>query len=90
VVDISNYYAPLFCFLELSEILEKHTFVGIVDTHKCLSLVQYSTNLYLVNHSSLAYVVVIPAHVSVSIDVVYLGKSCSINSDYDNLGISVK
>ncbi|KAL9709899.1 DNA mismatch repair protein Mlh1 [Leucoagaricus gongylophorus] len=39
---------------QLSEILEKHTFVGIVDTHKCLSLVQYSTNLYLVNHSSLA------------------------------------
>ncbi|KAF5351213.1 hypothetical protein D9756_008426 [Leucocoprinus leucothites] len=39
---------------QLGEILEKHTFVGIVDTHKCLSLVQYSTNLYLVNHSSLA------------------------------------
>jgi DNA mismatch repair protein MLH1 len=40
--------------LGLSEILEKHTFVGIVDTHKCLSLIQHSTNLYLVNHSSLA------------------------------------
>ncbi|KAF9447828.1 DNA mismatch repair protein MutL [Macrolepiota fuliginosa MF-IS2] len=39
---------------QLTEILQKHTFVGIVDTHKCLSLIQYSTNLYLVNHSSLA------------------------------------
>ncbi|KXN85572.1 DNA mismatch repair protein Mlh1 [Leucoagaricus sp. SymC.cos] len=39
---------------QLAEILEKHTFVGIVDTHKCLSLIQFSTNLYLVNHSSLA------------------------------------
>ncbi|KAJ3574331.1 hypothetical protein NP233_g1848 [Leucocoprinus birnbaumii] len=39
---------------QLAEILEKHTFVGIIDTHKCLSLIQYSTNLYLVNHCSLA------------------------------------
>ncbi|KAF9018152.1 hypothetical protein BDZ89DRAFT_1074184 [Hymenopellis radicata] len=38
----------------LTEILEKHTFVGIVDVNQCLSLVQHSTNLYLVNHASLA------------------------------------
>jgi DNA mismatch repair protein MLH1 len=39
---------------ELSEILEKHIFIGIVDIHKCLSLIQYSTKLYLVNHDALA------------------------------------
>ncbi|KAF8907538.1 histidine kinase-like ATPase [Mucidula mucida] len=38
----------------LTEILEKHTFVGIVDVNQCLSLVQHSANLYLVNHASLA------------------------------------
>jgi len=39
---------------ELSEILENHTFIGIVDIHRCLSLIQYSTKLYLVNHDALA------------------------------------
>ncbi|KAF8962298.1 DNA mismatch repair protein MutL [Flammula alnicola] len=39
---------------QLSEILEKHTFIGIVDLHRCLSLIQYSTKLYLVNHDALA------------------------------------
>ncbi|KAF8180418.1 histidine kinase-like ATPase [Pholiota molesta] len=39
---------------QLSEILEKHIFIGIVDIHKCLSLIQYSTKLYLVNHDALA------------------------------------
>ncbi|KAF8526511.1 DNA mismatch repair protein MutL [Hysterangium stoloniferum] len=38
----------------LTEILEKHVFVGIVDLHKCLSLVQHATKLYLINHGSLA------------------------------------
>ncbi|KIY63167.1 DNA mismatch repair protein MutL [Cylindrobasidium torrendii FP15055 ss-10] len=38
----------------LTEIIEKHTFVGIVDLNRCLSLIQHSTNLYLVNHASLA------------------------------------
>ncbi|KAJ3999593.1 histidine kinase-like ATPase [Lentinula boryana] len=38
----------------LTEILEKHTFVGIVDVNRCLSLIQYSTKLYLVNHGALA------------------------------------
>ncbi len=31
-------------------------FVGIVDLNRCLSLVQHSTKLYLVNHAALAYV----------------------------------
>ncbi|KAF8340115.1 histidine kinase-like ATPase [Amanita rubescens] len=39
---------------QLTEILEKHTFVGIVDLERCLSLIQHSTNLYLVNHTALA------------------------------------
>lgn len=39
---------------ELTEILEKHTFVGIVDLRKSLALLQYSTNLYLVNYNALA------------------------------------
>ncbi|KAJ6493696.1 histidine kinase-like ATPase [Mycena vitilis] len=39
---------------QISEILEKHTFVGIVDLNKCLSLIQHSTKLYLVNHGALA------------------------------------
>ena len=41
---------------DLTEILEKHTFVGIVDLDRCLSLIQHSTKLYLVNHGTLAYV----------------------------------
>ncbi|PPQ69850.1 hypothetical protein CVT25_005491 [Psilocybe cyanescens] len=39
---------------QLTEILEKHIFIGIVDLRRCLSLVQYSTKLYLVNHDALA------------------------------------
>ncbi|KAG6879008.1 hypothetical protein C0992_005898 [Termitomyces sp. T32_za158] len=39
---------------QMTEILEKHTFVGIVDLQRSLSLIQHSTNLYLVNHGSLA------------------------------------
>ena len=51
-----TFYQRLICFSDLTEILEKHTFVGIVDLPRSLSLVQYSTKLYLVNHGSLAYV----------------------------------
>ncbi|KAL1741295.1 hypothetical protein HDZ31DRAFT_84907 [Schizophyllum fasciatum] len=39
---------------QLSEIIEKHIFVGIVDLTKTLSLLQHSTRLYLVNHCALA------------------------------------
>jgi DNA mismatch repair protein MLH1 len=39
---------------DLTEILQKHTFVGIVDLDRCLSLIQHSTKLYLVNHGALA------------------------------------
>jgi hypothetical protein len=39
---------------ELTEILQKHVFVGIVDLVRELSVVQVSTKLYLVNHGALA------------------------------------
>ncbi|KAH9852552.1 DNA binding protein [Lenzites betulinus] len=39
---------------QLSEILAKHTFVGVVDAARCLSLVQHGTRLYLLNHGALA------------------------------------
>ncbi|TBU41715.1 DNA binding protein [Dichomitus squalens] len=39
---------------QLSEILAKHTFVGVVDAPRCLSLVQHNTRLYLLNHGALA------------------------------------
>ncbi|KAJ3554935.1 hypothetical protein NM688_g2846 [Phlebia brevispora] len=39
---------------ELTEILQKHTFVGIVDLGRCLSLIQHAKKLYLVNHGALA------------------------------------
>ena len=38
----------------LHEVLEGHVFVGIVDLDRCLSLIQHSTQLYLLNHGSLA------------------------------------
>ncbi|TFK67600.1 DNA mismatch repair protein MutL [Pluteus cervinus] len=38
----------------LTEILERHTFVGIVDRDRSLSVIQYSTSLYLINHAALA------------------------------------
>ena len=41
---------------ELTEIMAKHVFVGVVDLQKELSLVQYSTKLYLVGHGALGYV----------------------------------
>lgn len=39
---------------DMTEIMAKHAFVGIVDEIQSLGLVQHSTKLYLVNHSSLA------------------------------------
>jgi DNA mismatch repair protein MLH1 len=38
----------------LSEIIENHTFVGIADLRRCLSLIQHSTKLYLVDHGTLS------------------------------------
>ena len=38
----------------MAEILAKHTFVGVVDAPRCLSLVQHHTRLYLLNHGALA------------------------------------
>ncbi|KAG8969768.1 DNA mismatch repair protein, partial [Tulasnella sp. 427] len=37
-----------------SEIVEKHTFVGVVDLKLSLALIQHSTKLYLINYGSLA------------------------------------
>ena len=39
---------------ELTEILQKHVFVGVVDLLRELSVVQVSKKLYLVNHGALA------------------------------------
>ncbi|KAL5476803.1 MLH1 [Sanghuangporus weigelae] len=38
----------------LTEIVQKHVFVGIVDLRRSLSLIQHETKLYLLNHASLA------------------------------------
>lgn len=40
--------------LELTEILQKHVFVGVVDVFRELSVVQVLKKLYLVNHGALA------------------------------------
>jgi DNA mismatch repair protein MLH1 len=40
--------------VDACDILLKHAFVGIADLHMGLSLIQYSTRLYLANHTSLA------------------------------------
>ena len=37
----------------LTDIVQNHTFVGVVDLHKGLSLVQHETRLLLVNHDAL-------------------------------------
>ncbi|WRT68276.1 uncharacterized protein IL334_005252 [Kwoniella shivajii] len=39
---------------DINEIMRRHAFVGVVDRQLCLSLLQHSTRLYLVNHASLA------------------------------------
>jgi DNA mismatch repair protein MLH1 len=41
-------------YLELTEILQKHVFVGVVDLVRGLSVVQVMTKLHLVNHGALA------------------------------------
>lgn len=40
--------------LELTEILQKHVFVGVVDVVRELSVVQVLKKLYLVNHGTLS------------------------------------
>ncbi|KAI6001571.1 histidine kinase-like ATPase [Pisolithus orientalis] len=39
---------------DLTEIIRNHVFVGIVDNIRCLSLIQHSTKLYLINHATVA------------------------------------
>jgi DNA mismatch repair protein Mlh1 C-terminus len=46
MIDVHN--------LEMTEILQKHVFVGVVDLFRELSVVQVSKKLYLVNHGALA------------------------------------
>ncbi|KAG7091898.1 hypothetical protein E1B28_008298 [Marasmius oreades] len=60
----------------LTEILEKHIFVGIVDLDRCLSLVQHSTKLYLVNHGALAYV---PSFPNMTVTTHVSGRNFSIS-----------
>ncbi|EJD05496.1 DNA mismatch repair protein MutL [Fomitiporia mediterranea MF3/22] len=38
----------------LTEIIQNHVFVGIVDLRRSLSLIQHETKLYLLNHAALA------------------------------------
>jgi hypothetical protein len=40
--------------LDVGDIMSRHAFVGIVDFSLGSSLIQYSTKLYLANHTSLA------------------------------------
>ncbi|KAG2151212.1 histidine kinase-like ATPase [Suillus bovinus] len=39
---------------DLTEIIKKHTFVGVIDPSRCLALIQHNKNLYMVNHAALA------------------------------------
>ncbi|KAI0076514.1 DNA mismatch repair protein MutL [Panus rudis PR-1116 ss-1] len=39
---------------QLTDILQNHIFVGIVDRPRCLSLIQHAKDLYLVNHGALS------------------------------------
>lgn len=41
---------------DLTEIIKKHTFVGVIDLPRCLTLIQHNKNLYMVNHAALACV----------------------------------
>lgn len=41
---------------ELDQIIKNHIFVGVADASSGLSMVQYQTKLYLVNHASVSYV----------------------------------
>jgi hypothetical protein len=62
--------------------------VGIVDLDRCLSLLQHSTKLYLVNHGALAYGSLIAA-ATLHLIYVLIGKSFSINLGCANSAISV-
>lgn len=41
---------------DVTELMHKHAFIGVVDRQLCLSLLQHSTKLYLINHASLGWV----------------------------------
>lgn len=72
---------------ELTEILQRHTFVGIVDVNKCLSLIQHSTKLYLVNHGAIAYAPVSACTIltlTQGLPRAHTARSCSTSSPSDN------
>lgn len=41
------------CHVALNDILQEHTFVGVVDIARSLSLIQHGTKLYLIDHDAL-------------------------------------
>ncbi|KAI3482373.1 hypothetical protein L1887_54928 [Cichorium endivia] len=45
----------------LTEVVQNHTFVGVVDLHKGISLIQHETRLLLVNHDAMIRRVCLPA-----------------------------
>lgn len=55
----------------MTEILAKHAFVGVVDRYLCLSLIQHSTKLFLVNYASLALV---PIPLSIWVNKLIMGR----------------
>jgi DNA mismatch repair protein MLH1 len=46
-------YGSLTFLSEITEMMQKHAFVGTVDKDLCLSLLQHGTKLFLVNHATL-------------------------------------
>jgi DNA mismatch repair protein MLH1 len=51
----NGYTSQRIIHTEMSEVIQDHVFVGVVDLDRCLSLIQQAKKLYLVNHSALAY-----------------------------------
>lgn len=50
-------FSPLLTATGLERLIKDHTFVGVADLNGALSMLQHRTKLYLINHASLAYVV---------------------------------
>lgn len=69
---------------ELTEIFQKHVFVGVVDLDRELSVAQYQKKLYLVNHGALAYVPRLERCDEIRPHLVSAGRSCFISSGSDS------
>lgn len=74
---------------DLTEIIKKHTFVGIVDDYRCLSLIQHATKLYLVNHAALAYVAFLVLCTHPNLTRIFVARRCSSSSVLCNLAVFV-